>query len=295
MPSKQCLSTALSLFFAACLLSISLPSFADNETSPEQTEKSGAFEWQIVLDLALVYDPKIITGIEQEKPWHYMKPGLLVDLSYKGFFLQSNQRRTNLALGGIEFGYHIQEKEDWQLDILIKSYMEGFDSESLIEYGSGDDALKGLSKRDSIVGVALRYSYYTDDALLTLDIASAQAGDDENGNHVQGFIFDSFYSYLIQHRNWDIYVGGGFTYYSQNIMDYYIGVSSIEANENRAEFTADEGYRTQLELYAQHPISESWSFNTGVTHSYFSSNVKESPLVDTNQVTQVMVGVLYVF
>ena len=109
------------------------------------------------------------------------------------------------------------------------------------------------------------------------------------------FVQYSFYSYLIQHRNWDIYVGGGFTYYSQNIMDYYIGVSSIEANENRAEFTADEGYRTQLELYAQHPISESWSFNTGVTHSYFSSNVKESPLVDTNQVTQVMVGVLYVF
>jgi len=298
MLSKQRLSNALLLIFTVFFLGISQTSFAndDTESSTEKSNDSGEFEWQIVLELSLVYDPKIIAGIKQEEPWHYMHPAIWVDLSYKGFFLQSNQRRASLALDGFELGYHIQEEEDWQLDVIIKSYMEGFDSESLIEYGGGNDSeLKGLSERDSIGGIALRYSYYLDNALLTLDIASAHAGNDEHGDHVQGFIFDSFYSHLVQHRNWDIYLGAGFTYYSQDIMDYYIGVSFGETNENRPEFTAEEGYRAQAEIYAQHPISTNWSFNTGITHSYFSSNVKDSPIVDENQVTQVMVGVLYVF
>lgn len=254
------------------------------------------FEWQFILDLSVVYDPKIIAGIEQEDPWHYFMPGVLVDLSYKGFFLQSNQRRSNMLLGGLELGYQLLVKDNWELDIISKAYMQGYDSESLIEYGGGDeDLIAGLRERDGTVGIALRYSYYFPDALFTLDLASAHTGDDENGDHVQGFIVDSFYSYLLPYRNWDIYLGAGLTYYSQDIVDYYIGVGATEVTEDRPEFTANDGFRAQLEVYAQHPISANWSFNTGITHSIFSSHVKDSPIVDTNHITQVMVGVLYVF
>ena len=271
-----------------------------SEASSEQNSNGPVvkdeFEWQFILDLSLVYDPKIIAGIEQEDPWHYFMPGVLVDLSYKGFFLQSNQRRSNMLLGGLELGYQLLVKENWQLDLIGKAYMQGYDSESLIEYGGGDeDLISGLREREATAGIALRYSYYFQDALFTLDLASAHVGDDENGDHVQGFIVDSFYSYLLPYRNWDIYLGAGLTYYSQDLVDYYIGVGATETTENRPEFIADDGFRGQLEVYAQHPISANWSFNTGITHSIFSSSVKDSPIVDTNHITQVMVGVLYVF
>jgi len=254
------------------------------------------FEWQFILDLSFVYDPKIIAGIEQEEPWHYFMPGILVDISYKGFFLQSNQRRSSALLGGTEFGYQLIVEDNWQLDLIAKAYMQGYDSESLIEYGGGDDdLLAGLREREFTGGIALRYSYYFEEALFTFDFASAHTGDDEYGDHVSGLIIDSFYSYLLPYRNWDIYFGSGLTYFSQDIVDYYIGVSADEATDIRAEYTADDGFRAQLEIYAQHPLSENWSFNAGLTHSIFSSEVKESPLVDRNQVTQVMLGVLYVF
>jgi len=269
---------------------------SNEEHSVNKPVTKDDFEWQFVLDLSLVYDPKIIEGIEQEDPWHYFMPGILVDISYKGFFLQTNQRRSNALLGGTELGYQLVVKDSWQLDLIVKAYMQGYDSESLIEYGGGDEVvLSGLQERNATAGIALRYSQYFENALFTIDFAAASPGDDEFDNYVGGVIVDSFYSHLLPYRNWDVYLGAGLTYFSQDIVDYYIGVSPDEATDTRAEHTAEGGFRGQLEVYAQHPLSANWSFNAGITHSIFSSDVKDSPLVDKSQVTQVMVGVLYVF
>ena len=68
-----------------------------------------------------------------------------------------------------------------------------------------------------------------------------------------------------------------------------------EVTPDRALYEADSGYRVQLELFAQHPISESWSFAGGVTYSRYSDSTKDSPLVDTQNLTQVMLGVIYAF
>lgn len=291
--------TLLTCLFIASTVFFSSTSFATEESSQAHINKpviKDDFEWQIILDLSVVYDPKIIAGIEQDEILHYFMPGLLVDISYKGFFLQSNQRRSNALLGSTELGYQLLVKDDWQLDLIAKAYMQGFDSDSLIEYGGGDEVLlSGLTERNSTIGLAVRYSKYFENALLTLDIAAATSGDDELGKNVNGVVVDSFYSYLLPYRNWDIYLGAGLTYFSQDIVDYYIGVSSEEENLARPEYTAKGGFRGQLDIYAQHPISTSWTFNTGITHSIYSTSVKESPIVDTNQVTQVMVGVQYVF
>lgn len=293
--------------FSSCLLLFSDLSYSQevNENQEQSIEQEYAantpiakdeFEWQFALDFSLVYDPKIIVGIEQEKLLHYFMPALLFDISYKGFFLQTNQRRSNALLGGTEFGYQLVVENDWQLDLIGKAYMQGFDPEFLIEYGGGDkELLTGLTERNATVGLALRYSRYLENSLFTLDLAAATSGDDEYGETVRGMIIDSFYSYLLPYRNWDIYLGTGLTYFSQDIVDYYIGVGSSEVNENRPEYTAKGGFRGQAEIYAQYPLSASWSFNAGITHSLYSNNVKESPLVDKNHTTQVMLGVLYVF
>jgi len=307
------LSRLLSIsLLLSCLLTFSSLSYAQKSSIEESTAElessldedknankpiaKDAFEWQFILDLSVVYDPEIIAGIEQSELLHYFMPGILVDISYKGFFLQSNQRRSNALLGGTEFGYQLFVEDKWQLDLITKAYLQGYDSDSLIEYGGGDDELlAGLREREGTGGIALRYSHFFKESLFSIDFAYGSAGDDVNGKHVGGIIIDSFYSYLLPYRNWDIYLGGGLTYFSQDIVDYYIGVSPEESTDNRAAHTAKGGFRGQLEVYAQYPLSASWSFNTGITHSIFSNNVKESPIVDKSQTIQVMLGVLYVF
>jgi outer membrane scaffolding protein for murein synthesis (MipA/OmpV family) len=240
--------------------------------------------------------PIILTDVEQTEPWDYLQLGLFLDISYKGFFLQTNQRRSIALLGATEFGYQLVVKESWQLDFIAKAYVQGYDSELLIEYSDADeDILGGLRERDPTLGVALRYSQYFKDALFTIDFAHTHSGDDENGKSINGYIIDSFYSHLLLYRNWDIYLGAGLTYFSHDVVNNFIGISPSEATDIRAEYKANGGFRAQLEVYAQYPLSESWSFSTGITQSLFSSEIKESPIVDTNHTTQVALGVQYVF
>lgn len=254
------------------------------------------FEWQIMVDLSLVNTPVFLADVKQTEPWDYFQLGLLLDISYKGFFLQTNSRRSSTAFGGGEFGYQITVQNNWQVDIILKTYLEGYQPAEIIKDQDKDiPQLSGLEDRNATGGIALRYSHFFENAILYIDLAAASAGENNQEESVHGIIIDSFYSYLIPYRNWDIYLGAGLTYYEQALINYYIGINESEVTPSRPLYTAEGSYRAQLEVYAQYPLSQSWSFNAGITQSYYSNNIKQSPLVDKNILTQLMVGVLYVF
>ncbi len=255
-----------------------------------------AFEWQFMLDMALVNSPVMLTDVEQTELWDYVQLGLLFDISYKGFFLRTNSRRSSTILGGEELGYQITVQKDWQLDVILKAYIEGFDPIEILDDQNKDiPELVGLNNREYTSGIALRYSRYFENAIFYIDIASARASENEQGHSATGIIIDSFYSYLIPYRNWDIYLGAGLTYYEKALMDYYIGINADEVSSARPFHIADSTFRAQLEVYAQYPLSQSWSFNAGITQSFYSNSIKRSPIIDKNKLTQLMVGVLYVF
>lgn len=254
------------------------------------------FQWQFMADLSLASTPLIVADIKQTEPLDYLQLGLLLDISYKGFFLQSNSRRASALLDGLELGYQITVQEDWQLDVIVKPYIQGFDPAAAIDHQKKDiPQLAGLDEREFTAGIALRYSHFFDNAIFYVDVAAANAGEDEEGKDASGIIIESFYSYLMPYRNWDIYLGAGLTYYEQALMDYYIGIDAHEVTPDRPLHTANSSFRAQLELYAQYPLSQSWFFNAGITQSFYSNNIKQSPLVKKSKLTQVVVGVLYVF
>ncbi len=298
------LSTSKQLFF--CLLTLlyftmNPASYAGQTIETITTDENtpiikDAFEWQFMLDLALVKSQHILADIEQTKPSNYLALGLLLDISYKGFFLQTNSRRSSTIIDGGEFGYQITVQNNWQLDLIFKAYIDGFDAAEIIEeQDKYIPRLEGLNARNLTGGIALRYSRFFDDAVFYIDFASARAFENNQGDYATGLIIDSFYSYLVPYRNWDIYFGAGLTYYDQSLIDYYIGIDTSEVTSIRPLHRADSAFRGQLEIYAQHPLSENWSFNVGVTQSFYSSNIKKSPLVDSNKLTEFMLGVLYVF
>lgn len=288
---KQKLTHLLAIF---CLMVVST-SYAAQESgiamNPSAPMVKDAFEWQLIVDLSLASKPVILTGVEQTEPWDYFQLGLLIDLSYKGFFLQSNARRSSTVIDGGELGYQLTVQNDWELDVILKSYIEGYDPSDIIKNQKNDiPQLAGLDERDFTGGIALRYSRFFDNAIFYIDIAAASADDDASG-----IIIDSFYSYLVPYRNWDIYFGAGLTYYDQALIDYYIGIDANEVTPDRPLHSADSSFRAQLEIYAQYPLSQSWSFNAGLTQTFYSNSIKQSPLVDKNKLIQLMIGVHYVF
>ena len=213
---------------------------------------------------------------------------LLIDISYHNFFIHTDRRRAK-DLGVI--GYQLIEEDDWALDFIYKNYVLGYDPASIERYQDHPlTALKDLDERNHGAGTAIRYTKYDDNVLFTLDLAKLFL--DNNNNNI---LLESYYSYRQPYRNWDIYFGGGITYYSADIISYYYGVAEHEANNDRQVYRPGAGFKLEFEVFAQYPLSQSWYLNTGITQIIFSKNISDSPLVRTNNLTQVRLGLRYVF
>lgn len=281
MASKKIL---LSLFFA--VISVSALA-ADPQHENETTVFDKTFSWQAMGGISGVYQQSVLEGVEQTEVEDFLNISLLIDVYYKGFFIQSNHRRSNAVTLGLELGYELIVEDNWEIDIIHKTYLPGYMPKELIKNSDfGVPSLEGLKERSSAEGLGLRYSHFSQDAILSVDVAAIS---------YSGWVADIFYSQLMPYRNWDFYLGAGFTHYSERVTDYYAGVNQSEVSEARSFYKPGSSYKAQLEVFARHPISKSWSFNGGITQSYYSAAFKESPLIGRQHVTQVMLGVLYVF
>ncbi|WP_448548957.1 MipA/OmpV family protein [Thalassotalea fusca] len=278
--------------FLIVLLLFCLPAFAsDKKAVHETTVFDETFSWQAMLGVSIFHNPQIIEGYEQDAVGDFLNISLLFDLYYKGFFIQSNHRRANSLLTGAELGYQLHVDKNWEVDIIMRTYIGEYDPEEIVKDNDFDFPLmEGLGLRGSADGLGLRYSHYFDDAVLSIDVASIAVRSD-----APGWVSEIYYNKLVPYRNWDIYLGAGVVYYSQQLTDYYIGVDPHEATDARPAYEARAGFEFELELFARHPISQNWTFNTGISHAIYSSHIRNSPLVATNETTQVMLGVHYVF
>lgn len=264
---------------------------AINESMP-QNKMTDEFIWQITGGISVLHNQTIIQDdIDPDKLTNMLAITLLVDVYYKGFFIQSNQRRTEGLFGGGELGYQLINKEDWSLEVLIKQYLREIDSEEIIkETNQNDSILAGLTERKIGQGLGLRYSKFIDDNILSIDIASLVSIDADND-----WVAEIYYSHLIPYRNWDIYLGAGLTYYTADVVNYYVGIEQHEVTEQREFYQTGSGYKAQFEMFALRPISESWTFKVGLTHSSYSSNIGDSPIVKSKNASLFTIGAMYAF
>lgn len=278
----------LKQFITLLLFCVSLSSLAnEKKLEKETTVFNETFSWQVQMGLAFQSKQTIIKEIEQNDLDDYVNLMLLIDFYYKGFFIQSNHRRADTFLLGAEIGYQLRVRDDWELDIIAKSYVPGFDPAYIIDDANRDiPILEGLKERTIGDGIGLRYSHYFQDSTLSVDVAALSTG---------GLVTEVFYSHIIPYRNWDIYLNSGLALYSESVIDYYVGIDRSEATDIRPEFDGSAGFKGQFEVFAQHPISKSWTFNVGLSYSLYSSNIADSPIVKRQNASQLMVGALYVF
>jgi len=272
-----------------CFLISSSVFAVEKELDQETTLFDQTFSWQAMVALSAGYNPHMLADVEQEEPKDFLALALLIDFYYKGFFIQSNNRRVEGVFQG-ELGYQLIDKNDWALDIIAKPHLFGFDPDEIMkDQDKNIPSIEGLDEREIGFGIGLRYSKYFEDAIFSFDIANLEPVKGK------GWLADFYYSHLFLYRNWDIYAGAGFTYYSSAIVDYYLGIDHDEVTVNRAYYDAKSAFRGQLEIFARHPISKNWTFNAGITQNYYSNAVADSPIVRKHHLTAVMMGVVYVF
>ena len=285
---RNTLMTYRSHFLSIFLAFISVSAHAaDPQLKNETTVFDKTFSWQAMGSISGVYEQGPIKNDNQSSFGNYLNISLLFDVYYKGFFIQSNHRRSEAVTLGGEIGYELIVEDNWELDILHKTYVPGYNPEEIIKNSHNDiPVLEGLEERNFGQGLGIRYSRFYEDSILSVDLA---------GLSTSGWVADVFYSQLVPYRNWDIYLGAGFTHYSQGVTDYFVGVDKNEVSDNRSFYEPGSSYKAQVEVFARHPISKKWSFSAGITQSYYSTAIKNSPIIGKQHLTEVMLGVLYVF
>lgn len=284
-----------SLFLCLSLLygcnSVAIAASNTNTETEQQNSNNDEFGWQVAVDFSLIQNGSNIIGSKEENFGDWLGMNLLVDLYYKRFFIQSDAHRFANSGRDTRIGFHLYQKKDWQLDIVHSNYMSGFSEESAgLVHEEIIEELRGIDERNYDGSTGFRFTRTRENSQLGIDIV-ADVIDNTHG----GWIIEAYYSKVFPVKNWDVYLGGGFSFYSSEATDYYYTVRPHEVTEARPEYKASSGYKVMTEAVAQYPISESWLFFAGLALTSYSRSIADSPLTRSQHLLQGTVNFRYAF
>jgi hypothetical protein len=278
------------LFLCLCCTLTSKAQETDQAGSVSSSRGGNEFSWDISITIDMVYESTFIIGTEKKVALDFLELDLLIDVYYRGFFFQSNKHRYNRYDERVEIGYELAVNENYEIDLISKIYLTGFSASGLFDNGEPIEELAGINPRKYLSSQGIRYRRYLPNAVYWVDVATNLFS-----NVHDGWVIDGFYSYILQRRNWDINLGAGASFFSNEMNNYYFSVQPEEATSSRPVYQAGAGYRLQVEAFVQHPLSEAWLFTGGVTLSHYSNSISDSPLVVRDNIIRAQVGVRYVF
>lgn len=214
---------------------------------------------------------------------------LMADVEYKGFFLESTDRRRGYGFSRDTIGYRLWQDDSSSI-ALIGSNVNGTIAEKNTVFFDNVTVpeLAGINTRTADFMLALRWQKLHKQHYFSVD-----AGKDIDYHY--GYQGRAFYSYRQTLRNWDLYYNLGILYSSQQAVDYYFGIRPEEVTAGRPLYRAGAGYQLQLGLAAVYPLSEHLLFESGASVILFSRSYRDSPLTEGATDKIGYLGVRYVF
>ncbi len=191
---------------------------------------------------------------------------------------------------GTELGVHMLNKESahaLNASIYYSPFM--FDPDE-----SDSDQMKKLSKRKSTAMAAIEYKYKINQGNAGI-VHVKLAGDILSESDT--LLVETGYTYPIHvSEKLTITPNAGVTWYNKKHNDYYFGVSEQESvNTGFQRFEAKDSLEPHIAVAMRYKFNNHWSVLGTVKHSFTSSKVKDSPIVDQSSVTMGMAGIQYTF
>ncbi|WP_461538358.1 MipA/OmpV family protein [Spongorhabdus nitratireducens] len=254
--------TVRSVALTASLLALSsMPALAqaDSDESP------------IILGLGVGLESSLYKDINSEA-----SPMPLVSLEYGDFWIQ-----------GEKAGYTLLKGDNWSLSPVISLGLgQGFEKDDVDKKSKLYD---GLDDRDSGIGYGLALDY----DLQWAELSAAVLNDTESSVSVE---LDLSREFAIT-ESLSIEPGVNLAWRSSGYNDYYFGIDADEAAKNSllSTYKAGSGMEMGLEVNATYQLSENWLLAASADYTRFSSDVTDSPLVESKHQTSLMVGIAYVF
>lgn len=240
------------------------------------------FNWQLDLGVSLQHRTNIVDSLDANDD--ELSGGILVSggLYYDNFFIETSPFRTQ----PLTFGYRVNQTRSTQVNLVGMSWFSSISERDQVQ----GDRLNGVNKRRQSFEVGVEYLKQFKRSDLRIGFLH------DSLNRHQGYIVSVDHSRPIYKTNWLIIPSWGLTYLSENVVDYYYGISSDEVRLSRAEYQGEAGWTLTGRVYVEHPLGKNKTLFAFVSYSKLSKSITDSPIVSANEATHTAaIGVLWSF
>ncbi len=229
----------------------------------------------------------LATAAQESKPNMLGLGVAFVDQPYKGkdptifplpVLLYEKER---FFVRGVKVGYNFYQDDVWEASVFSAPRFMGYDTDD------GDD-LSGMEDRKwSVdVGAGLAWTIPGSNGI----VVAADIAQDILFEH-EGQEINCLLSKLFDFRPLFVKPKIGVQWQSEDMIDYYYGVTAAEATGNRASYAPHDAFNYTAGLDAYLYFTPEWALITRVLFTVLDDEITESPLVDDDYSSMVMCGI----
>ena len=189
----------------------------------------------------------------------------------------------SFSVSTLSASYHIPLSHSFWIDATAALRLQGYD-ETLSPY------TKGLSERESSIDAGFAANYLSQH----LGLVRLHAQHDVSNTH-QGYELKLSYQYPLQLQAWQVTPSIFVQHESDELVDYYYGVRSNEAQDWRSTYQGSATLRYGTGINITYSFAQNWSLFMMTDIVQFSEGITDSPLVDTDTTLYAGLGLYYSF
>ena len=196
---------------------------------------------------------------------------IFLEASYQwqnGFFIEA-PGVTNKLNPGLTFGYNFYNNEHWNFDLI------GQQSHGDIIFNYNDDVTVNSLEREPTYRAGIRATGNYGQNTIQFNITPLSGNDEYD----DGLYASIWFAKEWQVKNWSIHTSLGLQYRSEEILDYYYGVSEEDALGPVTAYTAGDGINASFQIGADYPIAENWLFESYVRYINLDDSINNSPII----------------
>lgn len=215
---------------------------------------------------------------ESDDQLNFLNIGIDARLRYKDVFIELVEG----SFSNITLGYIASTSDTGSLELIGTNVFNPVERNHV-------PGLESVNDRDGDFNLGFRSSAYRGNTVFQLELMA-----DVSGSH-EGVIGAAHIGRQKQIRNWNLHGLLGARLFTDEVADYYLGVSAEEATATLPEYKGKAGLLPTVQLGATLPLSEKWIFEAQAQYTHLPDNISDSPLAQGDAIYAAQLGVSYVF
>ena len=186
---------------------------------------------------------------------------------WRGYFVEALSDSQH----GLVFGYNVLNTKNWTLDFVF-----GPENDEITE--EDYDELAPLRDRYVDLTAGIRATGYFGHSIIQLQLRNEILTNLHNGYSASLTMGRSW-----QVRNANLHALINYRHLSSDVVNYYFGVSNLEANTEFPQYTASSADSFSAEIGLTYPINETWIVRSKLSAIHIDEDISASPLMHPNE------------